>query len=185
MTVALSDNLDPYTLAVLHIALAEDGVREVSSMGQNRGLRVDEYIRSTHRDPAASPPHGYPWCMCFVYWCFETAARVTGRQNPCVRTASVITHWDKTSGAKVLAADASKDHGLVKPGMVFCKTHDLSSHTGIVCQVTDEGIVTVEGNTNVAGSREGDAVVAGKVRPWDYVKLGFIGYFDVPLLICT
>jgi hypothetical protein len=68
------------------------------------------------------------------------------------------------------------DHSLVKPGMIFCKSHDSHSHTGVVCQVVDSGIVTVEGNTNASGSREGDSVVAGKLRTWDYVQLGYIDY---------
>lgn len=167
---------DPYLLKVLEIAAAENGNREDPAVGQNRGPKVDEYIRSTHLDPAANPPHGYPWCMCFVYWCFVSAAQALGRSNPCWRTASVLSHWDKTAGRKIYTVDAARNHGLVQPGMIFCKTYDHESHTGLVCQVTDSGIVTIEGNTNVEGSREGDSVVAGKLRPWDYVKLGFIDY---------
>jgi hypothetical protein len=80
-----------------------------------------------------------------------------------------------TKGKKLLAEDVAKDRSLVVPGMVFCKSA-FESHTGIVCQVTDAGILTIEGNTNEAGSREGNAVVAGKLRPWGYVQLGFIDY---------
>ena len=161
----LPSDHDSFLREVIEVAYAENGVAEDSKMGQNRGLRVDEYIRSTHLDPAANPPTGYPWCACFVFWCFKQAAVALNRSNPCTRTASVITHWDLTSGRKILAADARLDHSKVRPGMVFCKTHDRHSHTGIVCAVTDVGIVTVEGNTNKAGSREGDTVVFGKVRP--------------------
>jgi len=172
----LPDDLDPYLRRVIAVAAAEDGVREDPTMGQNRGLRVDEYIASTHLDPAANPPSGYPWCACFVFWCFRQAALDLGRSNPCVRTASVVTHWDLTAAPRLLAADARLDHAAVRPGMVFCRTHDRHSHTGIVCAVTDAGIVTVEGNTNQAGSREGDSVVFGKLRAWDYVQCGFIDY---------
>jgi hypothetical protein len=80
-----------------------------------------------------------------------------------------------TKGKKVLASDVASDHSRVTAGMVFCKSA-YESHTGIVCQVTDAGIITIEGNTNEAGSREGNAVVAGKLRPWGYVQLGFIDY---------
>lgn len=176
---------DPFLFKVMGLAMAENGVHEDPAMGQNRGVRVDEYIRSTRLDPAANPPHGYPWCACFVYWAFEQAASALGTPNPCFRTASVVTHWDKTSAKKILAVDVVKDHSLVKPGMVFCKTHDLHSHTGIVCQVTDDGIITVEGNTNAAGSREGDSVVSGKLRPWDYVQLGFIDYSGMSSPVST
>ena len=167
---------DVFLLKVLEFAAGESGVKEDPAVGRNRGARVDEYIRSAHLDPAANPPHGYPWCACFVYWVFEQAAAVLGRTNPCRRSASVVKHWDRTEGRKILALDVQRDHSLVKPGMVFCKTHDLHSHTGIVCQVGESGIITVEGNTNAAGSREGDSVVAGKLRTWDYVQLGYIDY---------
>jgi len=169
-------DLDPYLLRVIQVAYAERHVVEDPKVGQNRGARVDEYIRSTHLDPAANPPNGYPWCACFIFWCFRQVAIALGQSNPCTRTASVITHWDLTGAPKLLAIDARLDHTKVRPGMVFCKTHDRHSHTGIVCAVTDAGIVTVEGNTNLEGSREGNAVVFGKTRLWDYVQCGFIDY---------
>jgi hypothetical protein len=176
ITAPLADPLEPFIAELLRIASAEDGVKEDPKIGQNRGLRVDQYIRMTGLDPAANPPHGYPWCACFVYWCFVMATDKLLSTNPCTRTASVLSHWGRTKGRKLLAAEAEADHSLVLPGMVFCKSNDSHSHTGIVLHTTDAGIVTVEGNTNQAGSREGDSVVVGKVRPWDYVQLGFIDY---------
>jgi hypothetical protein len=184
----LPSDIDPYLRRVIEVAAAEDGVVEDPALGQNRGTRVDEYIRSTHLDPAANPPSGYPWCACFVFWCFQQAARDLGLLNPCARTASVVTHWDLTSAPKLLAIDARLDHSRVRPGTVFCKTHDRHSHTGFVCAVTAAGIVTVEGNTNAAGSREGCAVVFGKTRPWDYVQCGFIDYAGMavsPGAVCS
>ena len=174
---------DPLLAQLILAATAESGVREDPKMGQNRGIRVDQYIRTTGLDPAANPPHGYPWCACFVYWCFVTAADKLMATNPCARTASVLSHWGKTKGRKILAVDAHADHSLVLPGMIFCKSDDAQSHTGIVLHATDEGIVTTEGNTNLAGSREGDSVVVGKVRPWEYVQLGFIDYAGMSGLI--
>ena len=165
---------DTYLERVLTVAAAENGVLE-DLKTQNQGPRVDEYIRAVGLNPAGNPPHGYPWCMCFVYWCFEQAAVALGQSNPCVRTAGVVHHWENTKGKRVAGWQATKDHSLVTAGMVFCKSVS-EAHTGIVCQVTDAGIVTIEGNTNEAGSREGNAVVAGKLRPWGYVQLGFIDY---------
>jgi hypothetical protein len=170
---------DAFLLKVLEIAAGENGVKEDFALGQNRGARVDEYIRSTHLDPAGNPPHGYPWCACFVYWVFEQTAQLLNQTNPCLRTAGVVSHWDRTLGKKILSADVLSDHSLVKPGMIFCKSHDMHSHTGIVCQVVDDGIITVEGNTNAAGSNEGNSVVVGKMRAWDYVRLGYIDYSDM------
>ena len=165
---------DPFLQKVLMAAAAENGVCEDPTT-QNRGTRVDEYIKSVGLNPAGNPPHGYPWCMCFVYWCFEQAALALGQSNPCTRTAGVVHHWEVTKGKKILASDVANDHSSVTAGMVFCKS-EVDSHTGIVCQVTYDGIITIEGNTNEAGNREGNAVVAGKLRPWGYVQLGFIDY---------
>ena len=176
---------DILLVELVRVVSAEDGVREDPKVGQNRGPRVDEYIRSTGLNPAANPPHGYPWCMCFVYWAFVVAARNLHLTNPCARTASVLSHWGKTAGRKILAADARADHTLVRPGAIFCKSADSHSHTGVVVGVTDDGVVTCEGNTNQAGSREGDSVVLGKVRSWDYVQLGFIDYSGVARPIDT
>lgn len=164
---------------VIRVASAEDGVKEDPAIGQNRGHRVDQYITVTGLNPAANPPHGYPWCACFVYWCFHQAFFNLHVVNPCTRTAGVVSHWNKTKGKKVLAAAVHADHTLVTPGMIFCKSDDVHSHTGIVIHTTDAGIVTVEGNTNQAGSREGDSVVVGKTRSWDYVQLGFIDYTNM------
>ena len=122
------DLVEPVTsdillLEVIRLAEAESGIVEDSVLGQNRGVRVDEYIRSTHLDPAANPPHGYPWCMCFVYWAFEQAVASLGQSNPCVRTASVVAHWEKTSGRKVSAESnrGSAEAGKGAKIMFSCK----------------------------------------------------------------
>jgi len=174
--LSLQADLDPYLRKVIEVASAEDGVAEDPALGANRGSRIDEYLRSVHVDPGANSPIGYAWATSFVYWCFRQAALVLGVKCPCVRTASAVAHWDFTRAPKVLAVDARLDHGKVKPGMIFCRTHDRTSRMGIVCAVTEDGLVTAEGSALLSSDRDGGAVVFGKTRSWSYVQCGFINY---------
>jgi lysozyme family protein len=105
---------------VLEIAAAEVGVREVP-LGSNRGPRVDEYIRSVGLDPTKG---SYPWCMCFLYWCFREAASQLRTANRLPRTGGVHRAWNESrkTGAPVeivTARQAQANPACVKPGMVF------------------------------------------------------------------
>ena len=44
--------------------------------GSNRGRRVEQYQRSV------GIARGNAWCVAFVYWCFQVAARRQGVANP-------------------------------------------------------------------------------------------------------
>src|SRR5690606_5817425 len=79
---------DPFTELVLGVARGEEArkVREVPR-NSNRGPDVEEYLKRTGLGP------GHAWCCAFVYWCFDEAARHTGRRNPMVKTAGCLDHW--------------------------------------------------------------------------------------------
>lgn len=147
--------------AVLLVARDEVGVREE---GRNRGPRVDEYLRCAGLDPERGP---FAWCAAFVYWCFEQASRICVRKNPLPRTANVHRLWRRAP----VAWRASEP----QPGSIFLMERDkLHGHAGIV--VGRRGLVTldtIEGNTNVAGSREGDGVYS-RSRDIDEINLGFL-----------
>jgi hypothetical protein len=79
----------------------------------------------------------------------------------------------------------------VKAGYIWSRAKDDASaaaarkgswcqgHTGIVVKVDDVGFHTIEGNTNAAGSREGDGVYH-KTHKWsDAAIIGkTVGWFD-------
>ena len=165
---------------VMDIAAREVGVREVP-LGSNRGPRVDEYIRETGLDPAATST---PWCMCFVYWCFQKAAQHLNAPNLVPKKGSVHMAWNATQLLPapvrfITAAQAQRDPSLVKPGMVFfIDTGAGRGHTGIVAGNLNAALETVEGNTtSVTGSREGIGVFRrSKRKVFDPSMMGFASY---------
>lgn len=166
---------EPGTFAeeVLRQALAQDGTGE--DLGRNRGRMVNQFLEASNNSP------GEPWCMAFVQWCIAEAAKEFGVKNPCkennVVTGHVMTFWGGTKplGWRVTnPADA-------RPGDIMIIEHGGGTgHTGFVVSPPAGGKVeTIEGNTNLAGSREGTAVLR-KSRPLAHIK-GFVRLPDVDL----
>ena len=160
-------------------------VREVG--GMNRGAKVEEYQRAAALGP------GDPWCAAFVAWCVMTSRQAT--TAPTWTSGSAITTWQK--GSKRAGADASTTpnspgyQSKVKPGWVWVRAKDpkgasdaarglwVQGHCGIVVAVDAVGFHTVEGNTNAAGSRDGDGVYR-KLHKWsDAAQIArTVGWFD-------
>jgi lysozyme family protein len=167
----------PLTTAVLGVAAGEVGVME-DPLGSNRGPKVDQYIRATGLDPSQD---SYPWCMCFVYWCFMQAAQQAHAQNLVPQNGSVHGAWEKSQNAlgvtAVPASAASRDPTQVKPGMVFfIDTGHNHGHAGIVVANLNSLLETIEGNTNDNGSSEGIGVFRRTRRRIGDISLGFAGY---------
>jgi len=166
--------------AVREIAAGEIGVRE-SPLGSNRGPRVDQYLRATGLDPAG----GNAWCMCFVFFCFEQAAKQIGISNPCPKKAGVLAAFEAckkavANGTKVnviTAAEAKKNPSKVRPGMVFfISTGRGFGHAGIVISHKNGSLETIEGNTNDNGSREGIGVFRRTARKIQNINVGFASF---------
>jgi len=87
-----------------------------------------------------------------------------------------MTHWNKTTGKKILAAEAVDNPSLVKPGNIFLlNTGGSSGHTGLVEKVDGGFIHTIEGNSNNSGSRNGIGVFRLQ-RKIAKINRGFIEY---------
>jgi hypothetical protein len=136
-------------LKALWHAIGEIGVHE--SGGPNRGPEVDEYLRTVGLEPALG---SFPWCAAFVFWCFTRASADLKVPNPCPKTAGVQRMADKAAASRVQKPTV---------GAVFLKRD--CSHCGFVVAVGPGTVVTVEGNTNTAGGREG-VEVGVHVRPF-------------------
>jgi len=162
----------PLLRVTLEKAATQLGVRETPGT-PNRGPEVDAYLRRVGLDPAG----GFAWCQAFVYWCFDEAAKSLLWPNPCVRTAGVLRHWvDAPPATRVHADRAFDDPALVRPGAVFVIDHGSGrGHAGLVTAVVGGEIETIEGNTNLRGSREGDGVLA-RVRTLGEINVGFVDY---------
>lgn len=142
--------------AALGVAVSQVGVRE-KPPGSNSGPEVKAYLKSVGLGG------GYFWCMAFVHWCFEQAAKAQGKANPFPRTAGCLDAWNrvrKSSPSRVVTrAQALADPSLVKPGMVFILDFGKGQgHTGFVKQSIGGALRTVEGNSNTGGSRNGVGV---------------------------
>lgn len=160
----------------LEIAVAQIGVRE-KPLGSNRGPQVDKYLKSVGLNPASG---SFAWCAAFLYWCYDQAATALGRGNPVVKTGGVLAHWAQagTKGIPRITTTAAKNNpSLIKPGHIFIIQHGATTgHTGMVERVSGGKLVTIEGNTNDGGSREGIGVFRREARKIADINKGFIDY---------
>ncbi len=164
--------------AALAIARTQVGVREEPA-GSNRGPEVDQYLRAAGLSPGAG---SFAWCAAFVYWCFNEAAQSAGRPNPVPRTAGVLAHWNKAGERgirRISPGRAAAQPDLVQPGQVFIMDYGGGvGHTGFVAEVVAGKLVTIEGNTNDGGSREGIGVFARQGRKINSINKGFLDYSE-------
>lgn len=163
-------------MKVVEIAGSLVGVMEKPA-GSNRGPQVDKFLKSVGLNPAAG---SYAWCVAFIYYCFDEAAKSLGLANPMVKTAGVLDLWSKAGARKVPRITTSKAAGdphLVKPGHIFIMDYGGGrGHAGIVERVVGGKLVTIEGNTNDGGSREGVGVFRREQRKIVSINKGFIDY---------
>jgi Putative peptidoglycan binding domain/CHAP domain len=166
--------------AVLDVARTQLHVRE-QPLGSNRGPEVDEYIRAVGLNPTGD----FPWCVCFAFFCYQKAAEQLGMENPMIRTAGVLDLWNRAGLAgvpRVLHDSAINNPALVKPGQIFIidtPPPGGAGHAGLVEQVVSGKLVTIEGNTNDNGSREGIGVFRRegvKGRKISSINKGFIDF---------
>ncbi len=167
-------------------AVSQLGVMELPGKA-NRGPQVDTFLRAAGiKNPAGNPPGGYPWCQAFVYWCFEQSASMLNSANPSPKTAGVLDHWNKSVAAtniqKITKTAALAKLALVQPGMLFVNNYGGGlGHIGFIESVYGDGrLVTIEGNANNAGGREGLGVFRLTRRKVSDEELkGFLDYSQV------
>jgi len=119
--------------------------------------------------------------VAFTHFCYLKAAESLGVPNPHIKTAGVLAHWNAartTAGVvRVTKAEALSDPGLVKPGSLFII--DLGQglgHSGMVVETSGGRMITIEGNTNDSGSRNGIGVYRRDARKINQINKGFIDY---------
>ena len=129
---------------VQKIYLSQIGVREAT--GHNDGKVVEMYLHN------AGVSKGNPWCAAFVKWCYDK-----GRVGNYMTAAAASAH-----NVKNLCYNKNKLIKEPKPGdaftLYFLKLGRIG-HTGFYNKRLNSTVYqSVEGNTNEAGSREGDGV---------------------------
>ncbi len=170
---------DPLLARVLDVASSQIGVMELPP-GSNRGPQVDQFLRAVGLDPTEG---SFPWCVAFVYWCFEQAARGLQKPNPMIKTAGVLDHWQKAGlqGIRRIKSDqAIENPSLVQPSQIFViSTGEGHGHSGLIEVVKGGKLTTIEGNTNAGGSREGVGVFRRNSRTLAAINTGFIDYHSL------
>jgi len=168
------------TKAVIDFAKTQVGVLE-RPLGSNRGPEVDKYLSAVGLNPAGNPPSGFPWCVAFTHFCYLSAAKDLGIDNPHIKTAGVLDHWQKAgrkSGVvRITKANAVANPALIKPGSLFIMDFGGGlGHSGIVVEVANGRLKTIEGNTGPDGSRNGIGVFERTARKIGSIQKGFIDY---------
>lgn len=125
------------------------------------------------------------WCMGFVQTIIDQAASSLGISfktlMPLTYSCDTVGSFALTQRNLVRFANFRSNPSLVKPGDIFLiqKSPFDWMHTGIVVKVGADTIETIEGNTNSAGSHNGNAVFR-RVRNFRQSKIDVVSL--VPLL---
>lgn len=123
----------------------------VVEFGMNSGQQVEQYLA------AAGLPAGLPWCASFVAWVYKQCGNYTIPKNP-----GYVPNWfpdDRVIWIRGHVRNPPKQGDLI--GIWFQSKKRLA-HIGFYDRQDQKYIYTVEGNTNEAGSREGDGVYRKK-----------------------
>jgi len=133
---------------IVLLARGEVGVRE-EPKDSNRGKRVQEYQAATWLEGT-----GWPWCAAFICWlCREVG--VSEEVRPRTAGAWDFERWARKNASPAdIFKPASKT--IVQPGDILVLK---ISHICLAVAGERNGrVATVEGNTNLSGSREGGGV---------------------------
>lgn len=127
--------LAAYHCDVLHV--------EEAPHGSNCGLWVDRYLEAAGTSP------GQPWCASFVTYLLNACG-----YRSCPSHPAAVVSWARWA--------EKEDHLVGDPqrGDLFFRLHaDGTGHMGVVLEHLGASVRTIEGNSNVDGSRDGYAVV--------------------------
>ncbi|WP_038168590.1 hypothetical protein [Verrucomicrobium sp. BvORR106] len=157
-TPAVSTLRKPSSIAeaIAEAAESQIGIRE--SEGQNRGPGIEKFWTAT------SYKTGYqnrePWCAAFVCWCILEALLRLSIKPPFKRPTTA-----QAFGFEPWATYSDTDNVKLVPTTGDIRRGDIIvysfSHVEIATKDTPKSVNLVEcvgGNTNDAGSREGDGV---------------------------
>jgi hypothetical protein len=154
--------------AVKELSLKYLAVHPVEVAGQNMGPWVRYFMDGNQGN-------AWPWCAGFDTLVVKQASKLIGTPTELPRTYScdVLGMWAQHNGK--LVSGTFDDLSAVKPGHLFLvrKSQNDWQHTGIVIEMKPDCCITVEGNTNDEGSREGYEVCK-RIR--SFKNLDFVVY---------
>lgn len=143
--------------------LSQVGIREAT--GHNDGSDIEKYLQSTGLDK------GYAWCAAFVNWVY-TANGIETVTSPAWSPNWFTQNVIYKPSDYILNSFPNKGDVF---GIYF-QSKNRVAHVGFIHQWTSGNFATtVEGNTNTAGSREGDGVyVKRRIKRQIFVVSSYI-----------
>lgn len=152
-------NRRPSKLAAtaLEVARTQLGVME-SPIGSQDGPQVRKYLATVDLGP------GFAWCAAFVCWTYVQAHRNLGGAGllPFSRTGGVMAMFNAAKGRNIQKLDAQDgpiSPDALRPGDIFILQYPNGhAQAGIVEKISGDTIITIEGNTDANGGREGIGV---------------------------
>jgi hypothetical protein len=138
------------------IELAKQEIGTVEKGGNNYGKRVQEY-QSVGSNGAMTG--GAAWCQYFQNWLQITACKVLGISYKGTYSGytPTVTNWGYKNSIAVKYPKLNQiDIGDM--GYVYSANRNNSQHVYLIVGKSDNKVITIEGNTNPGGSREGFGV---------------------------
>ncbi|MBK0403321.1 peptidoglycan-binding protein [Adhaeribacter sp. BT258] len=153
----------------------QQNAREI---GFNEGPWVRSYMNGQEGK-------SWPWCMGFVQTVFDQALSFSDKKYtdfmPATFSCDVLGQHALKQKNLLRNKDLKRNSALVKPGDLFLVSNTSLdwTHTGIIEKVEGNIFYTLEGNTNLAGSREGVAVMRRlrnfHTNPLDVIRFPELG----------
>lgn len=155
-----------------NLALIEEekkwiGVKEKG--GNNKGPEVEKFQKAVDNKASSEA-----WCMAFQMFCIKEVEAALGIKSQIFRSEHCLTVWQKSPKSMRIEKP--------EPGCVIIWQHGTSTsgHTGIFTGFDKNGnLLTIEGNTNGAGSRDGDGVFSKTRNPVADGELKVVGFLRV------
>lgn len=97
--------------------------------------------------------NGQPWCLSFVWWCFDRAGFALYRTGSC---SALVERYRKYAPAQIVTS------GFRRGDIVFFDwsgDRRITEHVGIVTAAQPGSVRTIEGNTSVGNDSNGGAVM--------------------------
>ena len=136
--------MTPLANTALQFAQSQLGVKEVP-IGSNAGPDVEKYLNRVGLGK------GYAWCMAFAYWCYDEASKKIAVTNTLLKTGGALAQFNyqkQNHPERIVTVPQAGDLFVLDLG------HG-EGHIGFVLEVKGTTILTIEGNSNENGSREG------------------------------
>lgn len=130
--------------AIIHIAKWQVGVCEMPTNSNKVKYNTWYYQKEVSGS-------AYPWCMVFVQWVFSQAGFNLKKTASCTQ----LTNAYKKAGQWVTSGYKTGDIAMFD----FSGKKSKTEHCGIIIDVGDNYIVTIEGNTGPSNQSNGGMVM--------------------------